>query len=123
MPKPPPTSGAWSWMRSSGSLKTNSASWRRMPCSALPGQLEVHRVGRGVVARDAGARLDRRHDDAIVHHLDLDDVRGRGFIACATASASPLLDVEGEIARRLGPDRRRAGGERRKAVDDGGSAS
>ena len=70
MPKPPPTSGAWTRTRSSGSLKMNSASWRRMPCSALPGQFEVHRAGRGVVARDAGARLDRRDDDAVVHHLD-----------------------------------------------------
>ena len=35
------------------------------------------------------------------------------FIACATASASPLLEMEGEIARRLLPDRGRAGGERR----------
>ena len=71
---------------------------------ALPGQLEVERVGRRVVARDAGALLDRRHHDAVVHHVDLDDVRGvlhrlrhRGGIA--------LLDMEGGVVRRLLPER------------------
>ena len=84
---------------------------------ALPGQLEVEAVGRGVPARDAGALLDRRHDDAVVHHVDLDDVRGvlhrlrhRGGIA--------LLDVERRVVRRLRPELRRAVHDRRAAVDD-----
>ena len=84
----------------------------------LPGQLEVHRVGRGIVARDAGARLDRHHDDAVVHHLDGDDMGGvlhrlRHGIVVA------LLEMEGEIARRLVPERRRAVRKSRHAVDDG----
>ena len=119
MPKPPPTSGAWSWMRSSGSLKTNSASWRRMPCSPCPVSSSSIVSRRGIVARDAGARLDRHHDDAVVHHLDLDDVR-RLLHRLRHGLGVALGEVEGEIARRLLPDRGRAGGERGHAVDDGG---
>ena len=63
-------------------------------------------------------RLDRRDDDAVVHHLDLDDVRGLGHRLRHRIGVA-ALDVVGEIARRLGPDRRRPGGECREAVDHG----
>ena len=84
----------------------------------LPRQFELHRIGRGVVSRDSGARLDGRHDDAVVHHLDLDDVR-RLLHRLSHSRGVTLVQVEGEITRRLLPDRGRAGGERRHAVDDG----
>ena len=83
---------------------------------ALPRQLEVHRAGRRIVARDAGPRLDGGDDDTVVHHLDLDDVRGalhgrRHRIAVAA------LGVIDEISRRFWPERRRAGRQGRDAVD------
>jgi len=40
----------------------------------LTRQLEVERIARGIVTRDAGARFERRHDHAIVHDLDLDQM-------------------------------------------------
>jgi len=86
---------------------------------ALPGQLEVERVGRSIVTCDAGARLERRHDHAVVHHLDLDHMRGFahrfGDHGCITT-----LDMEGKIAGRFVPQRRRVRRERRSTVDDRG---
>ena len=84
----------------------------------LPGQFELHRLRRRVIARDAGARLDGRHDDAVVHHLDLDDMR-RLLHRLRHGLGVALPEMEGEIARRLRPDRGGAGGERCPAVDDG----
>ena len=84
----------------------------------LPRQFELHRLRRGIVSRDAGARLDGRHDDAVVHHLDLDDV-GRLLHRLRDDGGVSLVQVEGEIARRLLPDRGGAVGERRHAVDHG----
>jgi hypothetical protein len=71
-----------------------------------------------VVAGDAGARLDGRHDDAVIHHLDLDDVRGALHRPRHDLGVA-LAQVESEIAGRHVPDRGRAGGERRRTVDDG----
>ncbi len=84
----------------------------------LSRQFEFHRPGRGIVAGDAGARLDRRHDEPVVHHLDLDNVR-RLLHRLRHRRDVALADVEGEIARRLVPDRRRTGDERRRAFDHG----
>ncbi len=86
---------------------------------ALSGQFEIHRSSRWIVARDAGARLDRRHDDAVVHHRNLDHVRG-AFHRFGDSGGITALDAERGIARRLIPDERRAGNERRSAIDDGG---
>jgi hypothetical protein len=86
---------------------------------SLPGQLEVEAVARGIVARDAGARLDRRHHDAVVHDVDLDDVR-RLLHRRGSSDGIALLDVERRVLRRLRPEKRRTFGERGAAVDDGG---
>ena len=83
---------------------------------ALPGQFEVHHAAGGIVACDAGARLDRRHDDAVVHHLDLDDVRS-ALHRLGDRRRIAALGMEGCIARRLVPDQGRAGHERRAAID------
>ena len=118
MPKPPPTSGACELDALERQLEDELGELAADAVQPLPGQLEVERLGRRIVARDAGARLDRRHDDAVVHHLDLDDVR-RLLHRLRHRRGIALLDVEGGIARRLVPERRRTVGERRRAVDDG----
>ena len=87
---------------------------------ALPRQFEVHasrsrrRSGRCRRAARSGATTTR------LFITSISTTCAASFIACATAAASPLLEVEGEIARRLVPERGRAVGERRRAVDDGG---
>ncbi len=68
----------------------------------LPRQFEVHRVGRRVVARDAGARLQRHDDDAIVRDIDLDDVRGL-LHRLGDGGMVAALHVIDEVARRLVP--------------------
>jgi hypothetical protein len=84
----------------------------------LPRQLELQRIGRGMVVRDAGARLERRHDHAVVHHVDLDDVRGRAHRLGHDAGIA-LLQMKGHVARRLIPQRGRVLGECRASIDDG----
>jgi hypothetical protein len=74
VPKPPPTSGACSGC-ARRQLEHELGELAADAVQALPGQLEVEASR----SRDRSARcrrvLDRRHHDAIVHHVDLDDVR------------------------------------------------
>ena len=86
---------------------------------ALAGELEIHRVVGRVVAGNAGARLEGRHDDAVVHHLDLDDVRGAAHRLRHRLGIA-ALDMEGEIARRLIPQLRPVGRQGGEAVDHRG---
>ena len=90
MPKPPPTSGAWSWMRSSGSLKTNSASWRRMPCRPCPvsssSSVSVAASYRAIPARGSMGVTTTR-----LFITSISTTCAACFIACATTAASPLF--------------------------------
>ena len=105
-------------MRSGGMWKTALGELVADAVDALAGQQQVERVGGGIVAADRGARLDRRDDEPVVDQLDLDDVRRRGKRRLDRRSVA-ALEAVGQVARRLVPQQRRAGGERRRRIDDG----
>ncbi len=83
----------------------------------LPRQLEVHRISRRIVARDASARLQRHDDDPVVGHVDFDDMRsalhrrGDGVMVAT-------LHVIGQVARRFVPQLGRTRLQRRAAVNN-----
>ena len=88
MPKPPPTSGACTRTRSSGSLKMNSASWRRMPCTPCPVS------SRSMVPLAASKRAMPARGSIGVTMMRLfitstSTMCAASAIALATASASP----------------------------------
>ena len=78
MPKPPPTSGAVTWMRSAGRSKHRLGELVADAVDALAGQQQIETAGCRVVAADRRPRLDRRRHEAVVDELDLDDVRRAG---------------------------------------------
>lgn len=84
----------------------------------LPRQLEVERVARRVIARDAGPRFERHDDYPVVHHLDLDDV-SRLFHRGGRRLTVAALHVIHEVARRLVPQDRCAGPECGTPIDHG----
>ena len=83
----------------------------------LPGQFQVHRVGRRIVARYAGARLQRHDDDAIVRHADLDDM-GRFLHRLGDRDVVTALHVVDEVAGRFIPQERRILRERAATIDN-----
>ena len=118
MPKPPPTSGACSRMRSSGILNTNSASWRRMPCTPCPVSSRSNvSVGR-IVARDARRACSIGTITTRLFITSISTMCAASFIACATAAASPFWIWNAVLRGAWSQSERRAVGERRAAVDD-----
>ena len=84
---------------------------------ALAAQQQVE--AGAVPAGDGGARLDRRGMDAVVDQLQLDDMGGGGEAGLGRGAVA-ALEAEDGVAGRLGPELRRAGGQRRAAVHHGG---
>ena len=80
-------------------------------------------IGRRVVARGRAARLHGGDDEALVDHRDARDMRGAGENPLDLARIAAVVrhragPVERDIARRFGPELRRAGVERRAHVRD-----
>ena len=84
---------------------------------ALSGQQQVEAAGGRVIIADRRPRLDRRRHDAVVDELDLDDVGCGGERRSGGITVS-ALKAETEISRRVVPDRRRVGQQRRRSIDD-----
>ena len=83
---------------------------------ALSGQQQVESAGARVIIADRRPRLDRRRHEAVVDELDLDDLGRGGERRCDGGPVSPLKP-EAEVSRRLVPDRRRPGQQRRRSID------
>ncbi len=116
MPKPPPMSPT---------TTRNASGLRLEHCAeklARAGRRLVLGVERGAPAlehADAGARLHRHGDDALVMQFEFRDVRRRGDLLFDESFVS-IRGFRGDVAARLLPDERRTGRGRAPRVDHAG---
>ena len=112
MPNAPPTSRDTTRSLSTGTpiVRATCLAHRE---GALRGDVQHVAVGFGFVDGDAGARLHRRHDDALIDEPHTCDVGRAGEDAVELGAVLGFrairVPVDRDIARRLGPNLRRVG--------------